>query len=261
MQSDVVGAGPPMALVGGGLTGWKGWVPHQARLARDRQVARLQPLSVQLGLEDRLPPAGYSIALESSALGAALGPEPVDLVAWSYGAAIALDFALGNQDRIRTLTLIEPPAMWVLDATGSDEQCRRETEALRELHLSMTEEVSEQQLASFLDAAGLVPPGQQADQLAAWPDWVQHRRSLRIGLALWNHRDSVDRLRRFEPPVLLVTGAGTARFLRRIVDGLASEFPRAEILELPGGHAPHLVAMDRFLARLAAHAPSTPSLR
>lgn len=255
MQSQAAGSGRPMALVGGGLTGWKSWEVHQAHLAATRRVARLQPLSVQLGLEDRPLPADYSVALESRALAAALDPDPVDLVAWSYGAVIALDFALGAPGRVRTLTLIEPPAFWVLEATGAgDDQTRRESDELRALHREMTAGVSEAQLARFIARAGLLPPGERADQLPAWPNWVEHRRSLRTGEASWLHRDSVDRLRAFDRPTLLVTGIGTAHLLRRIIDGLASAMPRATLLELPGAHAPHMVAMDDFLTRLAEHA-------
>ena len=254
MQSHALGAGRPMALVGGGLTGWKSWEPHQARLAGSRRVVRLQPLSVQLGLENRPPPVNYSIELEASALGAALDREPVDLVAWSYGAFIALTFALAAPGRVRTLTLIEPPALWVLDATGSgDDQARREIDDLGALYREMTTDVSEEQLAHFVVGAGLVPPGQRAEELAAWPSWVEHRRSLRTGVASWEHRDSVDSLRALDRPTLLVTGHGTAHFLRRIVDGLAAEMPRSSLVVLPGGHAPHLVAMDDFLARLVEH--------
>jgi pimeloyl-ACP methyl ester carboxylesterase len=255
MQTHATGSGRPMALVGGGVTGWKSWEPHQALLAGSRRVTRLQPLAVQLGLENRPLPADYSIALEARALAAALDPEPVDLVAWSYGAFIALDFALGAPERVRTLTLIEPPAFWVLDATGAgDDRTRSESDDLRALYGEMTADVSEEQLARFLERAGLVPPGHRADGLPPWPSWLEHRRSLRTGDASWLHRDSVERLRTFDRPTLLVTGTGTTHVLRRIIDGLASTLPRAALLELPGGHAPQMVAMDAFLTRLREHA-------
>src|SRR2546426_657883 len=122
LQTDVKGDGPALVLVGGGLTGWLSWLPHQERLALTRTVIRVQPLSVQYGLENRPLPPGYGTRFESEALAAsieALGlSRRIDLVAWSYGAAITLDYSLDHPDRVRTLTLIEPPAFWVLDATG-----------------------------------------------------------------------------------------------------------------------------------------------
>jgi pimeloyl-ACP methyl ester carboxylesterase/quercetin dioxygenase-like cupin family protein len=256
MQTFVQGAEPPIVLVGGGLTGALSWEPHQARLARSRRVARVQPLSVQYGLENRPLPDGYSVEMESAALGAAiddLGSAVADVVAWSYGAAIALEWALDHPERVRTLALIEPPALWVLGATGlEDETSRRASAELRALYATMTNDVTEDQLAAFALQAGLCPPGTSPRDLPAWPVWVRHRRSLRTGGALWAHTNTVERLRAFDRPVLIVKGTGSAPFLHRITDGLASALPRGEILELPGGHAPQIVAMDNFLSRLAA---------
>jgi pimeloyl-ACP methyl ester carboxylesterase len=259
LQVDVQGTagGAPLVLVGGGLTGWRSWVPHQERLRASRRVARVQPLSVQYGLERRALPAGYSIELESAALAAGLTAAgltgPIDLVAWSYGAVIALDFALDHPGRVRSLTLIEPPAFWVLEATGvADDQARREVEAIRQLHAEMAGDVSEDQLASFVRQAGFCPPGSAPRDLPAWPVWLEHRRSLLSGVAPWGHRDDADRLRGFDRPVLLVKGTGSSHFLHRIVDGLAGALPRARVLELPGGHAPQIAAMDDFLAALAS---------
>jgi pimeloyl-ACP methyl ester carboxylesterase len=256
MQAHIAGEGRALALVGGGLTGWLSWEPMQARLASSRRVARIQPLAVQLGLENRRLPDGYSIDMEADALAATLAemsPEPIDLVAWSYGAAIALDFALDHPERIRTLTLIEPPALWVLGETGTlDAEAARASEELRALYGAMTEDVSEEQLAGFVRHAGLVPPGKRPEELPPWASWVKHRRSLRTGGAAWEHRDHAERLRAFDRPVLLVTGRGTAHFLRRIIDGLAATLPQARVLELNGGHAPQIVEPDRFVEELTA---------
>jgi pimeloyl-ACP methyl ester carboxylesterase len=257
MLTDVKGQGPPMVLVGGGLTGYLSWVPHQERLSRTRTVVRAQPLSVQHGLDERPLPAGYSIGMESRALAAALDDPglagPVDLVAWSYGAAITLAFALDHPERVRTLTLIEPPAFWVLDATGTaDAESRRESDDVRAIYRTIEQDVSEEGLAAFVSKVGLCPPGKSPRELPQWPVLVEHRRSLRTGDAAWVHTDTAERLRAFDRPVLLVKGTGSAHFLHRIIDGLAATLPGAQVTELPGGHAPQIVAIDDFLARLAA---------
>jgi pimeloyl-ACP methyl ester carboxylesterase len=259
MLIDVQGSGEqtPLVLVGGGLTGWLSWEPHQAALASERPVARAQLLSVQFGLERRRLPAGYGVRTESAALAAALDAAdltgPVDLAAWSYGAFSTLDFALDNPHRVRTLTLIEPPAIWVLGAAGMlDETSAEEIEDMRRLYTGMrADDVSEEELAEFVRQAGLVPPDVAPAELPQWPTWVEHRRSLLVGDSTFEHRDSVERLRAFDRPVLLVKGAGSSHFLHRIVDALENELLRAELLELPGGHAPHIVTMDAFLSRLA----------
>lgn len=262
MQTDAQGSGSPIVLVGGGLTGWASWIPHQARLATTHTAIRAQPVAVAYGLEDRPLPAGYGIRYESDALGAALdarGLSEVDLVAWSYGAMISLDWALGHADRVRTLTLIEPPAMWVLDETRTlDAEAARGRDELRALYATMTVDVTEQQLATFVRSAGLVPPGKSADELPPWKSWVAHRRSLRTGDATWLHRDTAARLRAFDRPVLLVKGTGSSHFLHRITDGLAATLPRAKVVEMPGGHGPQIAAMDAFLDLLGTFI-STPT--
>jgi pimeloyl-ACP methyl ester carboxylesterase len=253
MQSEVIGAGAPLVLIGGGLTGMASWKPAAERLATSRQVARLQLLSVQYGLEDRPLGADYSLRMESDALGRALDTlgwtGPVDIVAWSYGAAITLDFALGRPDRVRSLTLIEPPAAWLLDDADRDDP---EVRRLAALGGELTGDVTADDLERFLNAVALVPPGARPRELPQWPNWFEHRRSLRNTSAPFEHRDDKARLSGFGAPVLLVTGDGTAPFLRRIHDTLAAALPAARTLELPGGHAPQLAAADAFLEALEA---------
>jgi pimeloyl-ACP methyl ester carboxylesterase len=251
MQTTTIGSGPRVALVGGGLTGWLSWVPHAERLAATRTVTRCQPLAVQLGLEDKPLPERYSVEMESHALAQALDTEPLDLVAWSYGGVIALDYALDHPERIRSLTLIEPPAFWVLSATNRfDEESRRQSTAMRELHASMTGDVSEDQLAQFCIQAGFVPAGVRPQDQPQWNSWVEHRRSLRTGTAVWDHVGSRERLEAFPHPMLLVKGTGSMHYLHRIVDAIASLPARVEVIELPAGHAPQLVSFDQFLGAL-----------
>jgi len=119
------------------------------------------------------------------------------------------------------------------------------------LYAEMTQDVTEDQLATFVRQAGLCPPDKSPPELPQWPVWVQHRRSLRVGVAPWTHSDTAARLRAFQRSVLLVKGTGSSHFLHQIIEGLASALPNSEVVEFPGGHAPQIVAMDAFLAKLA----------
>lgn len=251
MRTRVSGEGPRLVLVGGGLTGWASWEPHAERLAVDRTVALFQLLNVQYGLEDRRLPAGYSVRVESSSLGRALDGlewhEPVDLVGWSYGGLVSLDFALNHPERIRTLTLIEPPAVWLLpDGGRSDPDVR----ALRSLARAMSGDITRAHLTRFVRTVALAPSGTDPQDLPQWPLWMEHRRSLRNASSAVDHEDNIARLDGFDRPVLLVVGTGTRPFLRRVHDTLAAHLPRVRTTEMPAGHAPHLVSMDRFLAEL-----------
>jgi pimeloyl-ACP methyl ester carboxylesterase len=255
MTRDTKGEGRPLVLVGGGLTGWQSWIPHQERLAPTRRVSRLQPLNVQLGLDGAALPADYSVELESRALAASLDratfPDTTDIVAWSYGALVTLDFALDHPERVRTLTLIEPPAFWVLEAAGElDERSARERDALKALHEEMRGDVTEDQLERFLVQAGFGAPGTPIRSMPPWPNWVKHKRSLLQGPAVFAHRDQLSRLKAFNRPVLLFKGTGSSYAFHRIIDVLSRTLPNARVAELPGGHAPQLAAMDAFLKTL-----------
>jgi pimeloyl-ACP methyl ester carboxylesterase len=255
MRLDSIGTGDPLVLVGGGLTGWLSWIPHQQKLGETRRVGRAQPLTVQLGLDDEPVPENYSIEMESAALAAAIDrfhPDgPIDLVGWSYGGHVSLDFALDHPERVRSLTLIEPPAFWVLEAAG-DPLYAREREAVRPLGDKFRDGLSEEDLVEFVNYASLVPPGTRPQDLPGWPTWMEHRQSLRGQFdAEFSHRDTVQRLESFDRAVLLVKGRGSTPALHRIIDTLGERLPRAQVVEFDGGHAPQIVEMDAFLKRLA----------
>lgn len=251
MLSKVTGRGRPIVLVPGGLTGWISWDKHEEILSSERKVVRVQLLNVQLGLENTSLPSDYSIKTESHALASSLEDlnleKPFDMVAWSYGAFVALDYALDNPLNIRTLTLIEPPAFWVLRSMGPlDSKTNGNVKMLESLHGDITEDMLEQ----FLVLAGFVPPGATARQLPQWESWINYRQSLRNSPAVIQHTDDTKRLKTFDKPVFLLKGTDSAIFLHQIIDVLSGYFPNAKISEMPAGHAPHIVSMDRFLKEL-----------
>ena len=253
MLAKVIGKGRPLVLVPGGLTGWLSWEPHAERLSADRKVVRVQLLNVQWGLEGEQLLPNYSVKMESQSLAETLSElgfkRPIDIAAWSYGALVTLDYALDHPDTIRTLTLIEPPAFWVLRATmGLDAEAQQHVATLEKIHGDITED----QLEQFASAVGLCPPGQSCREIPQWPLWLVYRQSLRSNPAAVSHNDDISRLRGFKRPVLLVRGTGSAQFLHQIIHGLATQFPQARVVEMPAGHAPHIVSRDRFLAELAS---------
>jgi pimeloyl-ACP methyl ester carboxylesterase len=252
MQYEVTGSGRPIVLVPGGLTGWVSWEPFvKIFTGMRRTVIRVQLLGVQYGIEDRPLPAGYSVKTESEALAATLDSlgytMPLDIVGWSFGAFTSLDFALDHPGRTRTLTLIEPPAMWVLRGTGKWDEEAKESALFFEKQKG---DITEDMLADFLKHAGFVQPGQSPRDLPKWKDWVPFRRSLRINPAVVSFRDDVQRLKNFQPPVLLVKGTGSTSWLHHVIDSLSENLPHATVVEFPGGHAPHIVSQDKFLEAL-----------
>ena len=252
LQVKVNGEGAPLLLLPGGLTGWKSWESFVDEFtAKQRKVIRIQLLSVEYGIENRELPADYSVKTESSALKATLDSlgymTPIDIVAWSFGAFVSLDFALDHPERIRTLTLIEPPAIWVLgDTEKLDAQTQHTLSFLESLHGDITDDM----LAGFLKEVGLVKTGESPRELPQWQQWLPFKQSLRNSPEVVLHKDNLERLRNLNVPVLLVKGTGSAPFLHRIIDNLASNLPNSQVIEMPGGHAPHIVSRARFLPEL-----------
>jgi pimeloyl-ACP methyl ester carboxylesterase len=252
LQARVSGEGAPILLLPGGLTGWKSWEPFVDTFkASKKQVISVQLLSVEYGIENRELPVNYSVETESNALMATIDSlgysAPIDLVAWSFGAFVSLDFALNHSGRIRTLTLIEPPAVWVLgDRRRLDSQTQKTLDFLESLDGNITDEM----LAGFLQEVGFVKPGQSPRELPQWQQWLPFKNSLRNSPAVVDHKDDLERLRKFNAPVLLVKGTGSAPFLHKIIDNLVLHLPNSHVIEMPGGHAPHIVSRDEFLAVL-----------
>jgi pimeloyl-ACP methyl ester carboxylesterase len=254
MQTDVSGSGKPIVLVPGGLTGWLSWKPFAERLAATNRVIRTQLLAVQWGLEDRKLPDGYEVMTEVEALRNALddlGIESADFAAWSYGAETTLSFAIHNPERVRTLTLIEPPAIWVIRSREElGEALENEREDIRELGPG---EISAEQLVWFTHFAGFVPRDVDPRTLPQWPAWYEHRNSLRTQDVVFRHEDDIELVRAFDKPVLLFKGIGSSDWLHEIVDIFAEEFPNVKLVTLEGGHAPHLGEPDRFMEEFAKH--------
>lgn len=251
MQCEVKGQGRPLVLVPGGLTGWASWEPFVKTFSEKRTVIRVQLLGVQFGLENIPLPKDYSVKTESTALNATLDSlgfnMPVDVVAWSFGAFTSLDYALDHPNRIRTLTLIEPPAMWVLRATG---KWNNEAQKAADFFQTQKGDITAEMLEEFLHHAGFVQPGQSARDLPQWNYWVPFRRSLRINPSVVSFRDEVKRLNNFQPSVLLVKGTGSTPWLHLIIDELSENIPHSHVVEFAGGHAPHIVSKDKFLIEL-----------
>jgi pimeloyl-ACP methyl ester carboxylesterase len=255
LTHDVQGSGEPVVLVPGGLTGWVSWVPHAERLAERWTTVRVQPIHNELGSAGHPGVPGYTAAVERESLRMtldALGLHQPHLAGWSAGGNALLGFVLAYPERVRSLTLIEPGSAWVLEELGEvSPDVRRMTTYL---HGLFGRDVTEDDLASFLELAGFVPDREVARDADGWERWVQHRMALS-----WYSEDldragrSVDRLPGVRIPVLLVKGASSTVPDRRVVDVLAERLPNATSLELPGDHASHIESIDGFLEAFEAH--------
>jgi len=249
LQTRVLGSGNPVILLGGGLLGADGWGGVPSLLAKTHRVINAQSLAVQYGLDGKPLPVSYELRTEVDALRASLDSTQVDvadIIGMSHGGVIGLVFALENPRRVRTLTLIEPPAFWVLPNHGYDDAGARQMQefvsSLR--HTTITEAHVERFRCLLGDCAS----GRSVRQAPQWNQWVQYRNSLRGLHTIGEYKDDPSRLRALVIPTLVVNGAETVAFHRAINAVLIRTLPRAEAFELTGGHNSPAAAPDYFVA-------------
>ena len=248
MEASVLGHGQPVVLVGGGLLGANGWGRVPQALSRARTVYNLQSIAVEFGLADRVLPHGYSIRTEAEAMRRSLdanGLRTVDVIGMSHGGVVALVFALDNPHRVRTLTLIEPPAFWLLPNHGYDDAGAR---AMQDFVKSLRGRfIGEADVEHFRCLLGDCEGGRSPRDLPQWPQWVKHRNSLRALYSVGEYKDDPARLKELTMPALIVSGAQTVPFHRSMNEILLQILPNAEPLELPAGHNSPAAAPDHFV--------------
>jgi pimeloyl-ACP methyl ester carboxylesterase len=248
LESKVLGSGRAIVLLGGGLLGADGWGGVPSLLAQTHRVVNAQSLVVQYGLENRPLPAGYSLRTEVDALRATLGSmhvEIADIIGMSHGGVTALVFALENPRRVRTLTLIEPPAFWLLPNHGYNDPGAR---AMQELVSSVRNAtIAASHVERFRCLLGDCAGGRSPRQAPQWNQWVKYRNSLRGLYTIGEYIDDPARLPGLAVPTLVVNGADTVAFHRAINAALTRHFPRAEALELTGGHNSPASAPEYFV--------------
>lgn len=249
-----LGEGEPVVLVPGALTGWLSWIPHQERLAARYRAIRVQPVHNELGSAGAPGDPGYTAVTERESLRLtldALGLKRPHLVGWSGGGKSALEFAMEYPGRLRSLTLVEPAVYWILEQLGDSLD---EVERANTLHRLFGREVTEDDLAHFLQLAGFVPSADVARSHPSWERWLGHRMALSWqGEAVDHPQRTVKELTNVTCPTLLTKGTQTSPWLKRVVDVLGERLANATIAEFDGDHAHHIERIDAFLATLEAH--------
>ena len=255
LLNDEKGEGEPIVLVPGGLTGWLSWIPHQERLAGRFRAIRVQPIHNELGSAGQPGRPGYTAEVEREALRMTLDALELDrphLAGWSGGGKAVLEFAAEYPERARTLTLVEPAAYWILEQLGEQDEVVDELNAF--IHPLFGQEVSADDLATFLEYAGFVADRRDAPSHPNWERWQAHRMALSWqGEELDHPPRSVEDLTGVSCPTLLFKGTMTAGWLKRVVDVLGERLPRATVVELEGDHACHIESIHDFLDAFERH--------
>lgn len=252
LEHDQNGAGdPPLVFLPGGLTGWQSVLPLVPMLSAERRLVRMQPIVNEEGMAGRIGNGRYDADVERESIGLTLeeaGVGDMHLVGWSNGGRMALDYALANPDRVRTLTLVEPAAWWLV--ADRDETAAGLTAFATEC---AGREVGEDDVERFFRDVGFGGPGTDVRALPIWSLGLSGRQTLS-----WYDEGAVRTLaagiegfERLGVPALLVRGRQTAPWLRSVVDVLAEGMPNAIVAELDGGHACLLEHPEEFVSALA----------
>lgn len=255
LQFDDRGAGDPLVLVPGGLTGWLSWMPHQQRLVNGHRVIRVQPIHNELGSQGVPGDPDYTADIERESLRMTLDRldlERPSLAGWSGGGLALIEFAIEYPGRVRSLTLVEPAAYWVLERLG--ERVDEAVAPNRFVHGLFGREVREDELATFLRLGGLAERGEDVRSHPNWTRWAEHRATLSWLSPLLDHPErSIEDLGRIAAPTLVTKGTDSTPLDRRVVDVLGERLPNAHVREFHGDHAHHIEQIDAFLGALEAH--------
>ena len=149
------------------------------------------------------------------------------LVGHSYGGVISLFAAARYADRLRSLTLVEPPAFGIARGNAAADAFSAGATELWEHGPSDPAEF----LRSFLAAVGSsIPPGNFT------PELLQGARTLMVERGPWTAEPPLDELAETAFPKLVVSGAHSPAF-DAVCDVLEAKL-RAERVVLPGaGHS------------------------
>ncbi len=232
------GEGQPIVMLPGGTADISAYTPHAKELSTNYKIIRMEHFNVQFGDEGRTLPPDYSVKIESEAIGTTLDSlrikEPIILVGWSYGAVIALDFALNHPEKIRSLILFEPPSFWIAD------EKKESPEGMKQMQEHTTDFIpsriiTEKDVIHF--RCGLLNCDSiDIKEHPQWSTWLKQKDRLR-GLSVINkYKNKIKNLKKFNKPVLVLNGSSTVVFHKRINELLAAELPFATKKEIAGGH-------------------------
>jgi pimeloyl-ACP methyl ester carboxylesterase len=199
---------------------------------------------------DRYTFAGDAAALLSELSGT--GEQAFHLVGHSYGALVALAMALEAPERIKSLHLIEPPLLRLLD----DDDAQWMAQRVRELQIAHRDDDLEGTTTAFFEMIGA---GHVPERLAGSDEWDQLKgfaprfaRNEPPGDFPLEHWEALDA----GFPILVYSGGRSHRALQRVTHHLAST-PRVQRhTHVPdAGHAVQMAGeafVRPFLEEIAA---------
>jgi pimeloyl-ACP methyl ester carboxylesterase len=250
---------PPLLLIHGSLSSSRMWSPIRDTLGTSRPVS--SPDLLGYGANPPWEPfAPFSIEDEIAPLLRSLG-RPADVVAHSYGAAVALRLLVEAPHLVSRLVLVEPAAFFLLRDLGppAAEDRREIGEVAAFIAGALRAGAPAAAAARFVDYWN------GAGAFAAMPESRRSALAARMGKVAADFSGLADfpvglaALARLDVPVLIVTGDRGPGGPRRIGAAIARAMPRASLHPIAGaGHMlpmTHGEALAGIVARWSGHGP------
>jgi proline iminopeptidase len=255
LWTEVSGAGPPLVLCHGGPGLWDMF----GCLARDLSDLRTVWRWDQRGCGRSAGNGPYTLAQFLADLDAVVDAAgaPVDLLGHSWGAQLALGYALRHPEKVRSLAYVSGTGL-SLDAWRPEFYDRNAARLGADLdRIRALEAAGASREATLLRWAADVHDrsrGRAIAEAMATPwfpvNWAAHD-GIRADLAeVWDEAAVEEECRHLSLPTLILDGAEDTR-PRWAVDSLAAALPDVRRLVLPGvGHLPWLEAPEPSYAAL-----------
>ena len=233
------GSGMPVVLIHGGLGDYREWNSQIERIGGHYRVIAYSR-RYNYPNNNAEVPSDHSAIVEARDLAVlldALKLQRVHIVGYSYGALTALFFATEHPERVRSLTMAEPPILgWLSEIPGGQTELDKFMQTMwrpaGEAFRRDDPETALRVTCDYFSGKG------SYDQVSA-----EFRQSLMDNIREWKalttSRDafpmlSRDAVRNLKLPILLLTGEKTLAPLRMINDALNHLLPNAEQATIPG---------------------------
>jgi pimeloyl-ACP methyl ester carboxylesterase len=257
------GAGPTMVLVPGSCSTGAAWRPMIA--AWDN---RFRCVTTSLpgygGTAERRTPGDASISHEAEALESVIrkAGSRVHLVGHSFGGLVALAVALRGRAKLASLTVIEAPAVMMLDRSGEMQ------------HIRAFDEMTTAYFAAFRDGKAdaieaLIDFFAGAGTFASWPSRVRAyaMATTPVNILDWetafDYPLTADVLAQVEVPTLVIKGGESHPAMQRVNEILSERMIQATLATIEGAAhfmiATHADEVARLVAQHAHRAEAMPA--
>ncbi len=261
---EETGTGPTMVLVPGSCSTGAAWRPVIAAWGN-----RFRCVTTSLpgygGTDERRTPGDSSISHEAEALELVIRKAGgrVHLVGHSFGGLVALAVALRGRARLASLTVIEAPAVMMLDGSGELQHIRAFGEMTARYFAAFRDGKADaiEALIDFFAGPGTFaswPPRVRAYAVATTPvnilDWE----------TAFDYPLTAEVLAQVQIPALIIRGGESHPSMQRVNEILSERMTQASLATIEGAAhfmiATHAAEVARLVAQHAHRAEATPAV-